>query len=138
MKPQRTQRKTLYSSGQYPFKGITQQIIGSAIEVHSHLGPGLLESVYEEGLAHEFDLRGVRYERQKRVDLMYKGKRIGDHRLDFLVDNEIIVELKSVQAMNTIYEAQLLTYLKAMNKRVGLLINFNVEKLQQGIKRMIL
>ena len=89
-------------------------------------------------MGHEFTLRGIVCERQKEINLRYKGKEIGRHRIDFLVENEVIVELKAVEAMNKIYEAQLLTYLKAMGKRVGLLINFNVERLKDGIKRLII
>ena len=108
------------------------------MEVHSVLGPGLLESVYEEALAHEFDLRDVSYEKQKEIFLKFKGKEIGKHRIDFLVENGVVLELKAVESMHKIFEAQVLTYLKAANKRVGLLINFNVERLKDGIKRLIL
>jgi len=138
MKPQRAQRKTLCSPGEFPLKKITERIISCAIEVHSSLGPGLLENVYEEALSHEFKLRNVVYERQKEISLKYKGKDIGKHRIDYLIEDEVIVEIKAVEIMNKIYEAQLLTYLKAMNKRVGLLINFNVERLKDGIKRLII
>jgi len=108
------------------------------MEVHSTLGPGLLESVYEEALAQELTIRGNPYEKQKEIALKYKGKEIGKHRIDFLIENEVIVELKAVETMAKIYEAQILTYLKAMDKRVGLFINFNVERLKDGIKRRIL
>ena len=107
------------------------------MEVHSTLGPGLLESVYEEALAHEFSLRGIEYVRQKEISLRYKGKDIGKHRIDYLVRGEVIVELKAVEVFHKIYEAQLLTYLRALDKRVGLLINFNVTRLKEGIKRLI-
>lgn len=80
----------------------------------------------------------MKYERQKEIGLKYKGKNIGNHRLDYLIENKVIVELKAVEVVNKIFEAQVLTYLKAMNKRVGLLINFNVERLKYGIKRLIL
>ena len=123
---------------EYPHSEITREIIACAIEVHSHLGPGLLESVYEQALAHEFDLRHVGYERQKQIELEYKGKDVGLHRVDFLVEGEVIVELKAVEHVNKIYEAQVLTYLKATRKKVGLLINFNVERLKGGIKRLVL
>jgi GxxExxY protein len=122
----------------FPLKEVTERIISCALEVHSTLGPGLLESVYEEALAHEFTLRGVKYEKQKKINLKYKGKEIGKQRIDFLIENEVVLELKAVETMNKIYEAQLLTYLRAMDKRVGLLINFNVERLKDGIKRLIL
>ncbi len=136
--PQRAQRKTLSSPGEFPLKDITEKVISCAIEVHSTLGPGLLENVYEEALSHEFKLRNIVFEKQKEISLKYKGNDIGKHRIDYLVENEVIVELKAVETMHRIYEAQLLTYLKAMNTRVGLLINFNVERLKDGIKRLII
>ncbi len=138
MKPQRAQRKTLSPPKEFPLMEITEKIISCAIEVHSTLGPGLLESVYEEALAHEFRIRRIKYERQKEIKLKYKGKEIGKHRIDYLIEDEVIVELKAVESIHKIYEAQLLTYLKAMNKRVGLLINFNVNMLKEGIKRLII
>ena len=128
----------MYSTKDFPLKAVTEKIILCAIEVHSNLGPGLLESIYEEALAHEFSLRKIRYERQKEIRLRYKGKDIGNHRIDYLVEDEVIVELKAVEFMHRIYEAQLLTYLRALDKRVGLLINFNVIRLKEGIKRLIL
>ena len=136
--PSGTLRKPLCSQKDFPLKDITQQIISCAIEVHSTLGPGLLESVYEEALAHEFSMRKLRYERQQEISLSYKGKDIGNHRIDYLVEDEVIVELKAVETMHRIYEAQVLTYLRALGKRVGLLINFNVILLKDGIKRLIL
>jgi GxxExxY protein len=138
MKPQRPLRDTLCSQKEFPLSNITQRILSCAIEVHSNLGPGLLESVYEEALAHEFSLRGIEYVRQKEISLRYKGKDVGNHRIDYLVENEVIVELKAVETFHKIYEAQLLTYLRALDKRVGLLINFNVNRLKEGIKRLIL
>ena len=123
---------------EFPLKEVTERIISCAMEVHSTLGPGLLESIYEEALAHEFTLRGITYEKQKEIALKYKGKEIGKHRIDYLIENEVIVELKAVETMVKIYEAQILTYLKATDKRVALLINFNVERLKDGIKRLIL
>jgi GxxExxY protein len=126
------------SPKEFPLKEVTERIISCALEVHSTLGPGLLESVYEEALAHEFTLRGIKYEKQKEISLKYKRKEIGKHRIDFLVENEVVLELKAVETMHKIYEAQILTYLRAMDKRVGLLINFNVERLKNGIKRLIL
>ena len=138
MRPQRAQRFSLCTPNEFPLKEITEKVISCSIEVHSMLGPGLLENVYGEALGVEFTLRGITHERQKEINLQYKGKDIGRHRIDFLVDNEVIVELKAVEGMNKIYEAQLLTYLRAMGKRVGLLINFNVERLREGIKRLII
>ncbi len=122
---------------EFPLKIVTNRIISCAMEVHSALGPGLLENLYEEALEHEFKLRGVQYERQKEIGLKYKGVDIGKHRMDYLVEDRIILELKAVEAINRVHMAQLLTYLKAMNKKVGLLINFNVEMLKDGIKRLI-
>jgi len=138
MKPQRTQSFHLSTQEEFPLKEITGEVISCAIEVHSMLGPGLLESIYEEALAHEIALRGILYEKQKEINLNYKGKEIGRHRINFLIENEVVVELKAVEKMNNIFEAQLLTYLKIMDKRVGLLMNFNVERLKDGIKRLII
>lgn len=123
---------------EYPLKDITEKIISSCIEVHSNLGPGLLESIYEEALVYEFDIRKIKYERQKDINLKYKGKDVGKHRIDFLVENEVVLEIKAVKAFNKIFEAQVITYLKALNKKVGLLINFNVLRLKEGIKRIVL
>ena len=128
----------MYPQKEFPLKEITERIISCAIEVHKTLGPGLLESLYEEALGYEFKLRGIPYERQKGIELRYKGREIGQHRIDYLVENQVIVELKAVETMHKIYEAQILTYLKTMDKRVGLLINFNVERLKDGVKRLII
>jgi GxxExxY protein len=128
----------MWSPVEFPLKDITERIIASAIEVHSTLGPGLLESVYEEALAYEFKLREIDYERQKEIMLNYKGKSIGSHRIDFLIEREVILEIKATDGIHKIFEAQLLTYMKAMKKKVGLLINFNVERLKDGIKRLVL
>lgn len=118
---------------------LTKQIIGAAIEVHRALGPGLLESAYEECLAHEMALREIPFERQKPVDVIYKGKVVDcGFRLDFLVDQCVVVELKAVDALAPIHTAQVLTYLKLTGAPVGLLINFNVPKLLDGLKRLVL
>lgn len=117
---------------------ITEKIIGCAIEVHRQLGPGLLESIYEEALAIEFELAGLKYEKQVIIPVTYKGRRIGEHRLDLLVEDMVVVELKSVERMDPVFEAQVLTYLKLTGKKVGLLINFNNRFLKDGIKRLIL
>ena len=138
MKPQSSQRNTLCPPKEFPLKEITERIISCALEVHSTLGPGLLESVYEEALAHEFTLRKIRYIRQKEISLRYKGKDIGKHRIDYLVEDEVIVELKAAETLHKIYGAQVLTYLRALDKRVGLLMNFNVVRLREGIKRLII
>ena len=113
-------------------------ILDSSIEVHKILGPGLLESVYEICLCKEFDLRGVRYKRQVTLPIEYKGEELdADFRIDILVEDKIIIELKSVEILHPVFEAQLLTYLKLADKRLGLLINFNVPRLIDGFKRMI-
>ena len=124
--------------GEKDLNQITDQIIGAAIEVHRAMGPGLLESVYEECLAVEFELRGIRYERQKPLALEYKGRQIGQEMLlDLLVEDKVVIELKAVEKLLSVHEAQLLTYLKLTGCHVGLLINFNVPVLKQGIKRMV-
>jgi len=117
---------------------ISQEIIGAAIVVHSELGPGLLESVYEECLAYELMLRNISFERQKPVPVMYKGKQIDcGFRLDLLVSDSIVVELKTVEQILPVRQAQLMTYLKLTGCKLGLILNFNVEKLVKGIKRMV-
>jgi GxxExxY protein len=121
----------------YPDSELTREIISSAIEVHSILGPGLLENVYEEALCHEFKIRNIPFERQKEIKLSYKGHSIGLHRLDLVVNDKVILELKAVNELNKIYEAQIISYLKATGLQVGLLINFNAVKLKEGIKRFI-
>ncbi len=116
---------------------LTNQIIGAAIEVHKAFGPGLLESIYEDCLAVELRLRGIPFERQKPIPLKYKGYKVGANlRIDLLVANKVVVELKSVNMLLPIHEAQLLTYLKLTQCSTGLLINFNVPLLKKGIKRM--
>ena len=117
----------------------TSPIIGAAIEVHRQLGPGLLESACEECLCHELHLRGLEFRRQVDLPVMYKGLRLDcGYKLDLIVQNEVILELKSVEKLHPIHEAQLLTYLRLAEKRVGLLINFNVPQLTQGIIRRVL
>jgi GxxExxY protein len=117
----------------------TSPIIGAAIEVHRNLGPGLLESAYEECLCHELHLRGIDFKRQVPLPLLYKGLKLDcGYKLDLIVQDEIILELKAVEKLLPIYEAQLLTYLRLTGKRVGLLINFNVPLLTQGIITRVL
>lgn len=118
---------------------ITETIIGSAIEVHRHLGPGLLESAYHSCLAREIALRNLSFEQEVPFPIDYKGVQLDcGYRLDFLIEHTVIVELKAVEKLQPIHEAQLLTYLKLTGCKVGLLINFNVPVLKQGIKRMVL
>lgn len=118
---------------------ISEQIIGAAIAVHKELGPGLLESVYEVCLLQELEDRGVRYEHQVDLPLYYKGKMTDKQfRMDIVVEDEVIVELKAVDEVQPIHEAQLLTYMRLAGKRMGLLINFNVPLLKDGIMRRLL
>lgn len=113
-------------------------VIGAAIEVHRELGPGYLESVYEAALKIEFDLRNLPYKQQHMINLQYKNKPIGQNRLDFLVGDCLIVELKAVDQLIPIHQAQVISYLKATKLHLGLLINFNVQVLKHGIERVIL
>ena len=113
------------------------QVIGAAIEVHRILGPGLLESVYEQALSVELGLRGVCFARQVPVAVTYKSVAIGEVRLDLLVAERLVVELKACPSLLPIHLAQILSYLKASDRSLGLLINFNVPLLRQGIKRVI-
>lgn len=123
----------------FPERDLTGQIIGAAIEVHRELGPGLLESTYQVCLEREFNLRQIPFAREKPVNVTYKGITIDcAYRLDFLVADRVIVELKAVDEILPIHEAQILTYIKLIGCEVGLLINFNTSVLKQGIKRFAL
>jgi len=118
--------------------GLSHVIIGAAIEVHRHLGPGLLESVYDLSLGRELLLRGVSFKRQVPLPLEYKGVRLEiGVRLDLIVEQQVIVEVKSIEKFSPIHTAQVLTYLKLTGLRLGLLINFNVEALRNGVRRII-
>ena len=124
---------------EYPHKELTERIIGAAIEVHRGLGPGLLESAYQSCLAKEVELRGIPFEREVPVPVEYKGLQVDcSYRLDFLVDQKVVIEIKAVDALAPIYEAQLITYLKLTGCPVGLLINFNVKLLKNGLLRRVL
>ena len=117
---------------------LSSKIIGAAIEVHKTLGPGLLESAYEECLSHELKLRGVSFERQKSIPISYKGKTLDcGYRLDIVVEGTIILELKSCEKIEPIHKAQVLTYLKLTNLNLGLLLNFNVPYMRDGILRVV-
>jgi GxxExxY protein len=121
-----TRSKLLYES-------LTEQIIGAAIEVHRALGPGLLESAYEECLCHEFNLRGLKFQRQVALPVEYKDVKLDcGYRLDLVIEDSVVLELKCVEHTLPVHEAQLLTYLKLTGKRVGLIINFNVAVLVRG------
>ena len=138
MESQRIQKDFIKAPGDSLSKELTEKIISSAMEVHSQLGPGLLENVYEEAMAHEFALRKIPFVRQKEIRLNYKGKDIGWHRVDFLVGNEVLIELKSVEVLHVLHEAQMIACLKALQTKAGLLINFNVDRLQDGIRRIVI
>ncbi len=119
--------------------GITEGIIGAAIEVHRKLGPGLLERAYRECLSQEFLIRGIAYEREKPIPVEYKGVKLEcGYRVDFLVEGLVVLELKSIDAIAPIHEAQLVTYLSLGGWQVGLLINFNVLLLKDGVRRRVL
>jgi GxxExxY protein len=117
--------------------GLTHEVIGAAIEVHRHLGPGYLESVYGEALGIELGLRGVSFRRQVVFSLDYKGHPVGEGRMDLLVGEVLVVELKAVDGLAPIHTAQAISYLKATRPRLALLINFNVPVLKDGIKRVV-
>ena len=118
---------------------LTYLIRGAIFEVYNTLGPGLLESVYEEALCYELANRGLHYERQKRVPLNYKGQELSsDLRLDILVENQIVIELKAVEDIKAVFYKQLKTYLKLTNLKLGLLVNFSSNNMQEGIHRVIL
>jgi GxxExxY protein len=117
---------------------LSSKIIGAAIEVHKILGPGLLESAYEECLCHELSIQGVSFERQKPLSIDYKGKRLDcGYRLDMVVENAVVVELKSCEKIEPIHKAQLLTYLKLLELKLGLILNFNVPLMRDGIVRIV-
>jgi GxxExxY protein len=117
---------------------ISGQVVDAAMQVHTALGPGLLENAYEACLKYELEKRGLKVERQVGLPIQYDGKRIDlGYRLDLLVENQIIVELKAVERLTKVHEAQLLSYLKLSGKKIGLLINFNVIRLKDGIKRRV-
>lgn len=123
---------------EYKHQQLTHSIIGCAMEVHKLLGPGLLESAYEECLTYELIKAGLNIERQKPVPVVYKEIKLEcGYRMDILVENTVVVELKTVEAFNDVHEAQVLTYMKFAEKPVGLLINFNVTLLKNGLKRYV-
>jgi len=133
MRAQSTQRKVIEDD---PF---TRKIIGLAIEVHRHLGPGLLESTYQNCLAHEFQVNGIDFVSEAALPVHYKGCDLDcGYRIDLLVENRLIIELKSVEKVNPIHKAQILTYMKLSAISTGLLINFNVKRLVDGIERFVI
>jgi GxxExxY protein len=118
---------------------LSEQIIGAAIEVHRATGPGLLESAYQNFLAHEFTLRGITYAKEVPLPVVYKGVRLDcGYRMDFVIEDRIVLEVKSVEKLIAIHEAQLLTYLKLSGKRVGLMINFNSAVIRNSLIRRVI
>ncbi len=130
---------TLSSSATFELvhKELAREIVGAAIEVHRHLGPGQLERVYQAALAHELELRGMPFRRQVPVPLLYKGKAVGEFFVDLVVDGKVIVELKAVERYNPLFTAQVISYLRATKLRLGLLINFNSPVLWRGVRRIV-
>jgi GxxExxY protein len=116
---------------------LAHQVIGAAIEVHRLLGPGYLEEVYEEALAVELRLRRIPFQKQMVIALDYKGQPVGQGRLDFLVDDRLVVELKAVESLHPVFTAQVISYLKTLHLPLGLLINFNVAILKNGVRRVV-
>lgn len=117
---------------------LTQRIIGCAIDVHQELGPGLLESMYESAMAVELKFQKLLFRQQVIVPIQYRGRFIGEHRIDLIVENAVVVELKSVERFDRVFEAQILTYLRLTKLKTGLIINFNSRMLHEGIKRFVL
>jgi len=117
---------------------LTRRIIACAIEVHKRLGPGLLEKLYKEAMAIEMQLGNLKVEKNVKVPVEYKGNAIGDYFIDLLVEDTVILELKSVERHDPVFEAQILSYMKLTGKKVGLLINFNSKMVKDGIKRFVL
>ena len=117
---------------------ITKQIIGCAIQVHRALGPGLLESVYHAGLAIEFTHSNIRYESKRKINITYRGEKLGEFAPDFIVEDKVVVEVKSAMAHDRVFDAQVLTYLRLTGLRTGLLLNFGRPVLKDGIKRFAL
>ncbi len=124
--------------GKHSVNSLTETIIGCAIEVHKGIGPGLLESAYEECLCHELCQKGVSFKRQVQLPVRYKGVKLDcGYRLDILVDDQVIIEVKAVDAIMPIHEAQLLSYLRMLDKRIGLILNFHSTVMKYGIKRIV-
>ncbi len=122
----------------YPLETLSGRVVGAAIEVHRGLGTGYLEAVYEDALAVKFGLREIPFTRQHVIHLDYKGHSVGEARLDFLVDEVLVVELKAVDLLLAVHTAQVISYMRATRTRIGLLLNFNVPLMKEGIKRVIL
>ena len=117
---------------------LARSVIGAAIEVHRHLGPGYLEGVYEEALALEFDIQAISYQRQYAMAVIYKGRQVGQGKVDFLVGGKLVVELKAVEKLLPVHKAQVISYLKVSGCQLGLLINFDERTLREGVQRVVL
>jgi GxxExxY protein len=130
---------TQASSGTFELvhKELAREIVGAAIEVHRHLGPGQLERVYQAALEHELELRAMPFRRQVPVPMLYKGKAVGEFFLDLVVDGKVIVEVKAVERYSPLFTAQVISYLRATKLRLGLLINFNAPVLWRGVRRIV-
>lgn len=132
-----TVRGIAFSEDKYPEKALTEKIIGCAINVHRELGPGYLESIYENALAHEFAKQGLNFETQRLVKVFYDSVEVGVHRVDVLVEGKVVLELKSVDTLTQKHVAQMISTLKAVGARVGLLMNFDETRLVDGIRRVV-
>jgi GxxExxY protein len=117
---------------------LARSVIGAAIEVHRHLGPGYLEGVYEEALALEFDIQAISYQRQCAMPVNYKGRQVGQGKVDFLVGGKLVVELKAIEKLLPVHKAQVISYLKVSGCQLGLLINFDERTLREGVQRVVL
>ncbi len=117
---------------------LIHQTIGAAIQVHRMLGPGFHESIYEKALCHELELQQIEFEAQKQIEIVYKGMLVGKQRIDLLIAQTVIVELKAVDALLPLHQAQIISYLRATHLQAGLLINFNVYRLKEGVRRVII
>ncbi|MDI6784807.1 MAG: GxxExxY protein [bacterium] len=132
----KTTEATELTEAKYPHSEITDKILKCAVEVHKTLGPGFLESIYEKALISELKRAGLKVQEQVLIPVVYKGDIVGEHRLDLLVEDTVVVENKTAESFNNIHKAQVISYLKATGKRIGLLINFAKTKVE--IKRIIL
>jgi GxxExxY protein len=116
---------------------LARLVIGAAIAVHQELGPGYLEKIYEEALCREFLRQGIKFERQKRIDVLFRGEVIGEAVIELLVEGRLVVELKTVDTIHPLHVAQTISYLKTINESLGLLLNFQVARMKDGIKRVV-
>lgn len=138
--PDRVNGALRHSDGQVDdrVEELAHEVIGAAIEVHRELGPGFPEAVYEQALSHELQFRNISFVQQAMIHVQYKGRMVGEGRVDLLIADSLIVELKTVEAIAPVHAAQVVAYLKATQQKLGLLINFNVPRLKDGLKRIIL